>query len=325
MKIFEKILILAAAVLVTFCTGCGRADAEKNETKAFTIVVSIPAPTHGWAAGVEWSAENMKKELEAKYPGSIVELVTAKDPEEQAKGIETLLMKNPDALVVMSQDPKPLTNVCSRAKKQGVFLVVVSNPIPTVASDVFVNGDNYSFGAAAAHAMAAALNKQGRIFMLSGPTSPIVNDRIKGFKDVLTKDYPAIEIVSENNGDWGMESGQKLMEAFLQAQINVDGVWVGDDDMLSGALKAFERSGRKDIKAFVGGGAAKIIVKKVLDNDPAVKATVTYPPAMINTGIMAAVNALQNGKKAEKAEIIVPSKIVDNSNAKEYYFPDSPY
>lgn len=324
MKTLKQIFLTAAAALVMICTGCGR-DNASEETKSFSIVVSIPAPTHGWAAGVEWNAGNLKKDLEKQYPGSTVEVVTAKDPEEQAKGIETLLMKNPDALVVMSQDPKPLTNVCSRAKKQGAFLVVVSNPIPSVGSDVFVNGDNYSFGVAAAHAMAAALNGKGKIFMLSGPTSPIVNDRINGFKDTLKKDHPGIEIVSENNGDWGMESGQKLMEAFLQAQITVDGVWVGDDDMLAGALKAFERTGRKDIKAFVGGGAAKVIVKKVLDNDPVVKATVTYPPSMINTGIMAAVEGLQNNKKAKQSEIIVPSKIVDHNNAKEYYFPDSPY
>ena len=117
------------------------------------------------------------------------------------------------------------------------------------------------------------------------------------------------------------------MENFLQKFPRIDAVWAGDDDVLTGALKAYKESKRKDVKFFVGGGGAKGTVKMIMENDPLVKATITYSPAMISTGIEAALAGLRNGGRTPegKKEIIIPSRIVLNNNAAEYYFPASIY
>ena len=127
--------------------------------------------------------------------------------------------------------------------------------------------------------------------------------------------------------DWNTERGLKVMESYLQKYPKIDGVWAGDDDVLLGVLTAYAESKRTDVKAMVGGGGSKAIVRKVMDKDPVVKATVTYPPQMVEVGAARALDGLRNGGKPVngEVEIIVKSEVVTPDNAAAYYFPDSRY
>lgn len=316
-RLFSGAGFYAALLAILFAlTGCGK------QSSAIRIGVSIPAPTHGWAAGVVTNAEQLKEELEKRYPGAEVIVTTAKDSTEQASTIENLLMRGVNALVVLAQDPVPLSGVCKRAVKQGVFLVVVSNPLREKIEQVFVNGDNRSFGVEAARAMGKVLGGKGKILLMEGKPCPINNERVLGFEETLASEFPNVKIIGRGNADWSAVQGQILMENFLGKYPDFDGVWAGDDDVLLGALNACERSGRKNaIRAMVGGGGSKAVVRKILMGDPLVKATVTYSPAMIRTGIQAAFNAVVNPGKSRttaQREILIPSKIITHENARAF-------
>ena len=92
-----------------------------------------------------------------------------------------------------------------------------------------------------------------------------------------------------------------------------------------GALKAYEESGRSDLKAMVGGGGSKDTVKRILDGNSVVKGTATYPPQMIRTAIDTALQGVRNNGKAAEREIIVPSQAGMKDHAASFYFPDSVY
>jgi len=313
--------LLAMLFAVALLCGCGESE------KKLKIGISIPAATHGWTGGVVSSAENAKSAIEKENPDVEVVIATSNTAAGQVDAIETLLAQNIDALVVLSQEPEPLDRVCMRAKKSGVYLVIVSNPLPSNCQDVFVNGDNASFGYAAGIAMGEALLGEGDILVMEGYLCPINTERVENFKRALAESYPNIRILDSQPTDWNTEKGLKLMENYLQKYPKVDGVWAGDDDVLIGALKAYEESKRTDVKAMVGGGGGKVIVKKVMDNDPVVKATVTYPPQMVEVGAEKALKGLRNNKVTapEDVEIIVKSEVVNPANAANYYFPDSRY
>ena len=55
------------------------------------IGVSYPTPTHAWAAGMNWHAEQAEKRLEALYPDVDLILVNSPDPEAQASALEDLV------------------------------------------------------------------------------------------------------------------------------------------------------------------------------------------------------------------------------------------
>jgi len=316
----KKWFVLFGAALLAFTlASCG--DAGPKKTK---IGVSIPAADHGWTGGIVYSAEQAKKRIEKENPDCEVILSTARDAAEQVNKIENLLVQGVKALVVLPQEPGPLTNICAEAKKKGVFLVTVDRGLDRPVQDVYVAGDNAGFGRVAAEALAKALGGKGDIAIMEGIPCVVNTDRVAAFKAEIAK-YPGIKVLDSQSAGWDTEKGLKLMENFLQKYPKLDAVWVGDDDVLIGALKALEESKRTDVKLMLGGGGAKAIVRRVLDRDPIVRMTVTYPPKMIDVGMTAAVEGLKNGGKAKQPTNIIASEVVTPENAREYYFPESIY
>ncbi|MBR2364125.1 MAG: ribose ABC transporter substrate-binding protein, partial [Lentisphaeria bacterium] len=99
----------------------------------------------------------------------------------------------------------------------------------------------------------------------------------------------------------------------------------GDDDVLLGALKAYEESKRKDVKLFIGGGGAKLIIKKIVDKDPLIPVNVTYPPRMIAYGMEYTIEKILGKKEIKEKKIIIPAEVITRENASTFYFPDSIY
>ncbi len=309
-------LFCAALLLLT---GCGKKDDGK-----IRIGVSIPSADHGWTGGVVYWAEQAKKDLERKDPKLEIILSTAKDSSEQVNKIENLMVQGIKALVVLPQEPAPLTGICSQVKQRGVYLVVVDRGLDKNIQDLTVAGDNAEFGRRCAEEMAKRLKGKGNILIMEGVPCEVNTLRVNAFKNVMKK-YPDIKILESQTSNWSQEKGLKLMENFLQKYKQIDAVWAGDDDVLIGALKAYAESKRKDVKFFIGGGGAKAIVKRVLDKDPLVPVNVTYPPRMIAYGIEFAVAAAKGKPTAKSKREVIPAEVITPANAKYFYQPNSPY
>ncbi len=309
--------------LAVILTGCGKSE----KADGMKIGVVIPAATHGWSGGVVWNANRMIDEVRKTDPGTEILVAASSDSQDQVNRIENLMVRGVDALVVMSQEPGVIQKICEKAKKKGIYLVIVSNPLENPVQDVFVNGDNAGFGAAAAKAMGQVLEGKGRIVLMEGYNSPINTERMENFRRTLADEYPGIEILDSKLAYYNMEKALALMENYMQKYEHIDGVWAGDDDALLGVVKAIQERKRGDIKAVVGGGGSRKVVKMIMDKDPLVKATVTYPPQIINAGILAALEGLRNGKVTpdDKKEIRVPSEIVLPDKAEKFHYPESVY
>ena len=305
------------AALATSCSNSSDAPASK------TIGISIPAADHGWTGGVVFWASQAKKDIEAANPGVRVLVSSAKDSADQASGIETLLVRGVDALVVLPNEPAPLTPVCKQAAAKGVPLVVVDRGLAEPVQTLEVVGDNPGFGRVSGEQLAKAIGGKGKVALMQGVLCQVNTDRVEAFKKVLAE-YPDIELVEEGVSDWSTEKGLRLMENYLQKNPVLDAVWAGDDDVLLGAKKAYEESGRKDLRILLGGGGSKAVVKMILDGDPLVTQTVTYPPKMIYVAAQEAAKIVAGETPAE-ARIVVPAEVIDASNAADNYFPESAY
>lgn len=327
------VMLSAAAVVAGVFSGCGDNNGAATATqepaaKKLVIGVSLPKADHGWSGGIISSAELAKKEIEAENSDVEVRITVGQDAVEQHDKIENMVSQGIDSLVVVCQDPLPITPACVKAHKSGVYTVIVSNPMSDPScQDLFVNGDNRNLGEQAARAIGGLIGGKGKIAVMEGVLCPINTMRVEGFRDVLSKEFPEIEILESKPTDWLTEKGFDLMEAYLQKYEHLDAVWAGDDDVLAGAIRAYEKSGRTDIKAIVGGGGSKFVVKKVMDKDPVIRATVSYTPMMAHRGIVEALKGLRNGKKPVDgvSEIVIPSVIITPENAGEFYFPESRY
>ena len=68
----------------------------------------------------------------------------------------------------------------------------------------------------------------------------------------------------------------------------------------------------------------KDMVKRVMDGDKMIPVDVLYPPAMIGTA-MALTAAQFYDQVPVRGTFIVGAPLITKDNAKEYYFPDSPF
>ena len=316
-------VVCAVSALAVSCSKPGPADSAA----AKTIGISIPAADHGWTGGVVYWATRAKKDIEAENPGVKVLVSAAKDSADQVGNVENMLVRGVDALVVLPNEPAPLTPVCRQAAAKGVKLVVVDRGLAEPDESLEVVGDNPGFGRVSAEQIVAALGGKGRVALMQGVLCQVNTDRVEAFKKVLAA-HPEIELVEEGVSDWSTEKGLRLMENYLKKHPagQLDAVWAGDDDVLLGARKAYAESGRSDLKILLGGGGSKAVVKMILDGDPLVSQTVSYPPRMsYGAARDAAKIALGAPDASPTGRMVVPAEVIDRSNAAENYFPDSAY
>lgn len=294
------------------------------------IAVSIPAADHGWTAGVGWWA----RRAATLYPHCDWTIVTASGPQKQIADIEDLLARGIDALVILAHESGPLTPVAREAKRRGVFIVNVDrgflqNPDEPPIADIFIEGDNKAFGRASGEFIARRLNGRGNVVILTGVPSTVDTDRVESARAVLLQ-HPGIRILDVQRGDWQREKALRVMEDMLTKHPKIDAVWAADDDMALGVIQAIRERGREKEMWVLGGGGMKEIVRMVMERDPLVPATITYPPSMIAVGMHLAASVMTAPDRGRVMEfmprhLLIDVELVTPDNARRHYFPDSVY
>jgi ribose transport system substrate-binding protein len=316
------IRILAAGASVVAALGMAPSASAQNKPN---IGVSIPAATHGWTGGVVYWANRTKTELEKQYPGLKVTVKTAGSAAEQANQIQDLQTASKiDTLVILPFESAPLTQPVAQVKGKGVYVTVVDRGLTDPsAQDAYVAGDNPGFGKVSGEYMAKALGGKGNVVVLRGIPTVIDNQRVDSFMAVM-KGQPNIKVLDAKHGNWNRDDAFKVMQDYLTRFKQIDAVWASDDDMAVGVQKAIDQAKRSDIKLVLGGAGSKEYIKKVMDGDKLVTADVTYSPSMIADAMKLTAAARVKGEKLAPSTII-PSVLVTKDNAKQYYFPDSPF
>jgi ribose transport system substrate-binding protein len=322
MNIRSSLLALAAAATCAVGAVSG-AHAQGNNVN---LGVAIPAATHSFTAGIVFWANEAKKDLEKAHPGLKVTVKTANGAPEQANQLQDLLTATKiNTLVIFPFESAALTKPVAQAKAKGVYVTVVDRGLTdTSAQDAYVSGDNTAFGRIPAEYLAKTLNGKGNIVALRGIPTTIDNERMDAFTAVMKK-YPDIKILDAKHGNWNRDEAFKVTQDYLTRFKQIDAVWAADDDMAVGVLKAIEEAKRKDIKIVFGGAGAKGMVKTLMDgSNPLIQANVSYSPKFIYDAIKLTAEARLKGEKLP-ANTIIPSVLITKENAKQFYFPDSPF
>ncbi|TPL84979.1 substrate-binding domain-containing protein [Mesorhizobium sp. B2-3-14] len=315
---FSKRWMAAAALGSLLLTGHAMAEDKK------VIAVSIPAADHGWTAGVVYHAQTAAKEINAAFPGVEVIVKTSPSAADQVSAIEDLsASRKIDALVILPYSSEELTEPVKAIKEKGTFITVVDRGLtdPTIQG-LYVAGDNIAVGRNTAKYMIDKLGGRGDLVVLRGIPTVIDDERIKGFQDAIAG--TGLKVLDIQYAHWNSDEAFKLMQDYLAKYPHIDAVWANDDDMLLGVLEAVKQSGRTDIKLALGGNGMKDIVKKVIDGDSMTPVETPYPPSMIKTAIYMTMANLV-GQAPVRGAVKLDAPLITKDNAKEYFFPDSPF
>lgn len=288
------------------------------------IGVSVPAADHGWSAALGWWA----KRAMPLYPNVEWVFVAAATPEKQIGDIEDMMARQVDGLVLMATAAGPLTEVITKAHKQGIFIVNVDRKLLRPVADIFIQCDNEAFGRKSAEFMVEKLRGKGRIAILRGIPCTVDVVRYEAAMKVFRK--TDIEVLGVLPGMWNRGKATACMATLLAKHKQIDAVWASDDEMALGCERAIREAGRQDEMWLLGGACQKDVVKRIVDRDPMYPADVTYPPSMIATGIHLAVASLQNANREKIREflpkhLVIDCEVVTPKNARDYHFPDCPY
>ena len=315
-------LPLATAALSLVSGAASVAIAQGAERKV--IGVSIPSATHGFMGGLNWHAQDTIKRLGTVYPNLEFVLATASDAAKQVSDIEDMLAtRNIDGLVVLPFESEPLTDPVKQVKAAGKFVTVVDRDLSEKGiDDLYVAGDNTAFGRVAGEYFRDNLKAGGKIVVLRGIPTTLDNERVEAFQKALEGSDK--QILDMQHGNWNRDDAFKVMQDYLAKYPEIDAVWAADDDMAVGVLEAIAQAGRQGQMVVVGGAGMKDMVKRIMDKDPQLPVDVTYPPALISSAIeMTALHFMSNAPMAGR--YIIRSQLITPENAKQFYFPDSPY
>jgi ribose transport system substrate-binding protein len=307
---------------VAFVAAALAGSALAQETK--TIGVSIPAADHGWTAGVVYHAERVAELIKKQYPNANVIVKTSPDPASQANAIQDLSVQGLDALVILPTDPDPLVNAIKEVKAKGTFVTIVDRA-PSVndssVRDLYVAGNNPALGQVAGEYIKAN-TPDAQVVVIRGLPIPIDQQRQDGFDKGIAGSN--IKVLDRQFGNWNRDDAFKVMQDYLTKYPKIDVVWCQDDDMAVGVLQAIDQAKRTDIQYVIAGAGSKDMVKKVMDGDKMIPVDVLYPPAMVGTAMELTAAALFDQVPVH-GTYVLDATLVTKENAKNFYFPDSPF
>jgi ribose transport system substrate-binding protein len=249
---------------------------------------------------------NQIKAVVTKDGGTVVEFDGQMDPAKQMSGLEDMISKKVDGIILNPVDSKAAIPAVKDANAKGIPVITVDNTIDGGNIAEYVHSNNYMGGEVIGEYVGKRLNGKGTIAVIDYPSLDGCVQRINGLKAGLKK-YPGIKIVAEQKGGV-VTDGMKLGETWLQQYPDLNCIFGINDPNALGALTAIENVNRQN----------KVFVVAVDGSDEAyaaMKAGRNFgATAAQNPGEMGKESAenmikLINGQKIEK-EIQIPVPLV---------------
>ena len=128
---------------------------------------------------------------------------------------------------------------------------------------IHTSADNVANAKATAEALFESMGGKGKIFVVEGLLGNTAsNERTSGLEQALDE-YPDIEVVHQDTGNWNTDEALKLVETWLNDTPDVGGVWCANNNMATGALQALDAAGLKGKVGVTGVDANTDIVNEV--------------------------------------------------------------
>ena len=174
------------------------------------------------------------------------------DSAKQLADVETTLALKPNIILALPLDPVASAVAFKKASAAGVKLVFLSN-LPKdykhpADYGAIVTDDLFQMGKHAADALAASMNKTGKVgYIFHDAAYYVTNQRDKAFKSIIEKDYPDMKIVAEA-GISDPARAQEIASAMLLKNPDLGGIYVTWAGPAEGVLAALRSAGNKTTK-----------------------------------------------------------------------------
>ncbi len=192
-----------------------------------------------WAAGMQKYLDNFSNVTFDVYDGK-----ASVDTEVQI--MDELIEQQYDAIILQATDAAGLAAATDKAEAAGIP-VINCNLDAATTHTCLVAAVDVEAGQLMARQIGDSLPDGGKVVIISATPGASKGENIDtGFKGVMEEEYPDIEIIDEQTGEWLTENANTVMNDFLTKYDHIDAVLCHNDAMAEGAAEAVKAAGRLD-------------------------------------------------------------------------------
>lgn len=327
-KIAMKLLTILLMVFLLPLSGCKQEEPEDR----ITIAVSTIGPTHSWAEGVLYYAQEELKKVAEENDWDYI-CVVGNDANEQSQQVVELAEQDVDCIIMLPMDGASLKTAAIAVKQAGIPLVIFDREIPDFAPDATVKGDNPGIGIKTAEYLNNYFPKGTVVLEVMGDTSTVPFQRTDGFDETIADTFEKIQL---GYTEWQREESYNMFKEWVETQPeetrqNIDAIFTHDDEIALGILDALDEYKAEGIeeemfpnlKVIAGSSGSQEMYQRILTEEKYVLFSLSYWPQMIQ-------EAVRVGEKIIKEEpyeemTIIPTVHVGKKQVEKYIDPDSPF
>ena len=171
--------------------------------------------------------------------------------EEQLRAVRAFIAQDVDAIIIAPVVVTGWDQVLKEAQEAEIPVFLVDRDVEVEDKSLYVTRISADFnleGRLAGAWLAAESLGDCKIVELQGTTGSAPAIERKGGFEAVINQFPAMEIVATQSGDFTTEGGKKVMEAFIKSTDNLDGIcasFAHNDNMQLGAIQAMKEAGLK--------------------------------------------------------------------------------
>ena len=304
---------LVACLLLASCQGSKKkviAVVPKGTAHIFWQTVQAGAIAAGRELGVEivWNGPSQETEYSR-----------------QIQIVDSMVARHVDGLAVAASDRTALSAPIERAAKAGILVTVFDSGVDTDNILTFVATNNYEGGQMAARKLAELIHSKGKVAMvMHAPGSASTMDREKGFEDVITKEFPAIQIVARQYGMSDRAKSRDAAENILSAHTDLDGMFASSEPSSVGAALAIKARNLADKVNLVAFDSTEGLIADLKLG--AIDALVVQDPFKMGyEAVKTQVDALNGAKPPKRMDLsarVITAADLDKPDVKQLLFPD---
>ncbi|MGM0365559.1 MAG: substrate-binding domain-containing protein [Actinomycetota bacterium] len=248
--------------------------------------------------------------------------------------IEQVIAENPAGIEIIGfvEELAPAVN---KAIEAGIPVVTLDADTATSDRYTFIGTGNYNAGRQSAQILAEALNGQGKVAVTSVVGQTNLDERLQGFRDELTENYPNMELIQVVDHGSDEQKAADGVKAVIQANPDLAGVAAVEATGGNGAATAVKEMEKVGDIVIVSMDRDDTTLKAI--EDGIIHASVAQRTALMSyLGVML-MESFNKGsvsitKDDEAANIIAMPEVIDTGtivinkdNAAFFYHKDDPF
>lgn len=296
---------------------------EYVAAEPFRVATIVQGPINGWGTIFDTTmnkamADSGKFDLD----GSLY-VPWDFDVANQANGIEDAIAQDVDAIMLTSLSRAGLAASVERATEAGIPVILCMAGAETDEFTAEVSAEMPRMGYESAVAVAESIGGEGKVMMMHGIAGVDAAEFWKLGAEIAFAEYPNIEIVAEQNGNWSTADALEVTRTILLQEPEIDAVWSGGFEMGIGIVDAFQEAGI-DVPFIGGTGPTNGFLRIALEDDLEFFAA-QFPPGGSSECVQTMIDVLEGNsvqKFTDVTVVLADTESITLANAADHFQAD---